>query len=420
MGTVLSSMSFAIGFSFVGLFFYSLSKHKNRVSKLFSLVSLAMAIYVIGYAFELRSQSLEWIKFFLKVEYFGLPFMFVFWLMLLHKVFLNRDPSLKLTIALMAIPVLTLFFSATNDFHHLYYADMSIVQHNGFVTAKLTKGPWYIVNTVYGFGTLLVGIGLTHRAWRRSACSKMQTVLLTIGVLVPGVVEIAYFAGLSPYGLDMTPFTSSVFAACYYVALFRYDLFELKDRGRLLGSVHFMLDITQQRQFVNQLDNLASYDGGTEIYNRRRLLEEAEREALRAHRLGIHLSVLMLDIDSFKGVNDTYGHLAGDEVLKTVVQACKRRIRSTDVIGRYGGEEFMILLPGADLENATAVAEDIRQQVESMETEHAGDRIRVTVSIGVAPLNESEGSDIRMAIDRADSALYGAKLTGRNRVVCAV
>lgn len=229
MGPILSGISFAVGFTFVGLFFYSLSKHKNRVSKLFSLVSLAMAIYVIGYAFELRSQSLEWIGFFLKVQYFGLPFLFVFWLMLLYKVCLNRDPSLKLTIALMVIPVLTLFLAVTNDFHHLYYADISVVQHDGFVTAKLTKGPWYVLHAVYSYGTLLVGVGLAYKAWRRSACTKMQSVLLTIGVLVPGIIEIAYFAGLSPYGLDLTPFSASVFAVCYYVALFRFDLFELDD-----------------------------------------------------------------------------------------------------------------------------------------------------------------------------------------------
>lgn len=505
MIAVLSGVLFAIGLSFVGLFLYSLSKHRNRVSRSFVLISLTTSIYVLGYAFELRSESIEAIKFCLSVQYFGLSFIPTLWLLFAYKFFFNRDPSLKLTLSLFAIPVLTLFFNVTNDYHHLLYADVTAVWYQGFMVVRLTKGPWYLIHIVYSYASLIVGLAYLSRAWRRSHhTARVQSVLLSIGAFVPGSLEVLYLIGLSPYGLDMTPFAASVFAVCYYIALVRHDLFELdevvwsslfselsegiivvddkkrlldfndaarevfgwlnsqntgvdlsslpeahvitdheedafevevtrdgapehyelrvselRDNERVLGSVYIILDITRQKQFVRELDNLASYDSGTDIYNRRRLLEEAVKEAARARRLRIGLAVLMIDIDLFKEVNDTYGHLAGDAVIKSVVKVCKERTRNTDIIGRYGGEEFLILLPGAGIGSARAIAEDIRRQVEDMETEFAGHRIRVTISIGVALLGESEESDIYEAIDKADAALYDAKRNGRNRVSCA-
>jgi diguanylate cyclase (GGDEF)-like protein len=129
----------------------------------------------------------------------------------------------------------------------------------------------------------------------------------------------------------------------------------------------------------------------------------------------------MIDIDFFKKINDFYGHLIGDEVIKTVALTCNERLRRTDVIGRYGGEEFAILLPATNMENAMNVAESIRMQIEEMETTYSEHKIRVTVSIGISTVkgNVSEDIDMDHLIDQADMALYQAKNNGRNRVCSA-
>lgn len=503
MTSTLSNIFFVVGFCFIIFFLYSLSKHRNRVSGLFSLMCLSIAIYVIGYGFELRAQDGEQIMFFLKLEYFGAPFMTAFWLLFSYKFYYNRNPSLRLNIMVMLIPVLTLFFSVTNEYHHLFYADVSAVQYDGFIIARLTKGPWYFVNMVYSYLVLLVGAAAFYKAWRHSLyMMRTQSLLLFIGTLCPGIINIVYLAGFSPYGLDLTPFGLSVLAVLYYIALFRYEFLELgeiirsvafseisegiivvddkrrvidfnnaaqkvfsclepknigmdlasfeetrrlaeqksnsfemkvdlngyqkyyefrvtdlKEKDEKLGSVFFMRDITKQKEIIRALDHMASYDPLTQVYNRRRLVEEAEKEALRVKRLNICLSVLMMDIDFFKKVNDVYGHLAGDEVIRSVANACKERVRRTDIIGRYGGEEFVILLPGSDLEDALDIAEEIRKHIEEMEIVFFENRIKVTVSIGVASAGISkEETNIMQVINNADMALYHAKNNGRNRV----
>lgn len=203
---------------------------------------------------------------------------------------------------------------------------------------------------------------------------------------------------------------------------YEFRVTELKERNKIMGSVYFMRDITQQKEMIQELKHLASYDSLTQTYNRRRFIKEAESESLRAQRYSNCLSVLMIDIDFFKEVNDQYGHRVGDEVIKTVAVICRERLRRTDVIGRYGGEEFAILLPATNSENTMNVAESIRKHIEEMETVYSDRKIKVTVSIGVSTVkgNEKKDIDIDRLIDQADMALYHAKNNGRNRVCHAV
>ncbi|HET7585662.1 MAG TPA: diguanylate cyclase [Gemmatimonadaceae bacterium] len=167
-----------------------------------------------------------------------------------------------------------------------------------------------------------------------------------------------------------------------------------------------------------RLEMLALTDPLTLALNRRALMDGLSAELERARRYALVLSILMVDIDHFKDVNDRYGHLAGDEVLRCVVRVLQREARSVDFVARYGGEEFVVVLPETSAEGAFALAERIcaRVREEPIETPHAATPLHVTVSIGVAtvPSPQVESTDDLIAL--ADAALYRAKREGRDRV----
>lgn len=155
----------------------------------------------------------------------------------------------------------------------------------------------------------------------------------------------------------------------------------------------------------------ATLDALTGFYNRRQLEERIKQEASSAKRQHRSLCAIMTDIDYFKKVNDTYGHAAGDLVLKTVSREIKNQLRDYDVAGRYGGEEFVILLPFTKLEEAKMVAERLRKSIETKKFDIGNKKINITISLGVA---EYKGKDF---IENADKALYKAKESGRNKVI---
>jgi diguanylate cyclase (GGDEF)-like protein len=167
------------------------------------------------------------------------------------------------------------------------------------------------------------------------------------------------------------------------------------------------------------LHKAANYDSLTGVCNRKKLVEILKKELYRAKRYNRPLSVLLLDIDDFKKINDTYGHNFGDNVLKDFAKIIRMSIRATDYIGRWGGEEFIVLLPETDKKNAVAVAEKIRTLTENYFEEVYEKKI--TVSIGLADFRNlnKENIDylISELIEMADRALYKAKKTGKNKVV---
>jgi len=153
----------------------------------------------------------------------------------------------------------------------------------------------------------------------------------------------------------------------------------------------------------------------TGLLNRRYFNEQVQKEAARSRRHGLRFSVLMLDIDHFKRINDTYGHPVGDLAIKAVASVCNKALRPQDILARYGGEEFVIALPHTDAEGAGTVAERIRQAVEQIEIAAEPGPVRFTVSIGVSTYRRD--LPFEQIVGRADQALYQAKQTGRNRVV---
>jgi diguanylate cyclase (GGDEF)-like protein len=170
-----------------------------------------------------------------------------------------------------------------------------------------------------------------------------------------------------------------------------------------------------ENAYHEEIYRLTTVDGLTQVFNRRYFVETLEREIGRALRYRRDLSLIMFDIDRFKGVNDSFGHLAGDHVLKHLASVIKTRIRREDVLARYGGEEFAFVLPEIDHYNAMQFAEKIRKLVEQAEFKFEDAVIPVTVSIGVSSLR-GEIEDALEFIKQADTQLFAAKEAGRNQV----
>ena len=171
-----------------------------------------------------------------------------------------------------------------------------------------------------------------------------------------------------------------------------------------------------ESQYHEEIYRMTIIDGLTQVHVKRYLLEQLDKELMRARRHARDLSFLMLDIDHFKKINDRHGHLAGDYVLKEVARLLSQRIRRDETLARYGGEEFAIVLPETTLEGARALAEGLRERVEQSRFAFQGEIIRVTISIGGAMVDESDRTSLDL-IQRADDKLYEAKRAGRDRVL---
>lgn len=189
----------------------------------------------------------------------------------------------------------------------------------------------------------------------------------------------------------------------------------LMKQHKQAGEILILQDITEQTALLEELERLATYDALSGVYNRRKLLEVGEKEFDIAQRSQTILSSLMIDIDHFKQINDRYGHLAGDKTIATVAAECKKRIWKTGIIGRYGGEEFLLFLPDTDLNKALFIADDIRKLIEEMVIEFDNQKIQVKISIGVSSTS-CKSKSLTELINESDIALYKAKATGRNRV----
>lgn len=182
--------------------------------------------------------------------------------------------------------------------------------------------------------------------------------------------------------------------------------------GQHSGFIVVTRDITERKGWEQQLEMLSITDPLTKAYNRARFIKALEAEIRRSHRYVAPFSVVMFDIDHFKRINDNYGHDVGDRVLISITELLKDRIRDTDLLSRWGGEEFILLFTHTAGPVATDVTERIRRSVETFDFETVG---RTTASFGVSEHRTGEGSDT--LLKRTDEALYRAKHQGRNCVV---
>lgn len=181
------------------------------------------------------------------------------------------------------------------------------------------------------------------------------------------------------------------------------------------AMLKFLTSGNVEAQYHEEIYRLMTLDGLTQVHNKRYFNEAIEREFSRSKRYGNRLTLVVFDIDHFKQVNDTYGHLAGDEVLRRVGQLVKHKVRTNDTVARIGGEEFAVILPEADKIGGISLAEKLRRLVEAERIVHDGQHIPVTVSLGVAEFLPQFETSAEL-IKRADDKLYEAKRSGRNRV----
>ena len=186
--------------------------------------------------------------------------------------------------------------------------------------------------------------------------------------------------------------------------------------GKLPALIGFSTEVTELFKLKEEFKKLATVDALTDLYNRRYFTEQADKEYLRAQRYKLSLTLISIDIDHFKKINDKFGHPAGDKVLIEVAKQLKSSLRQTDVLARIGGEEFSILLPETSADEAEVFAERLRLAQSQLRI--TGDwhgEIQLSVSIGISSYQQSD-SNFDQIFSRADKALYQAKNSGRNRV----
>jgi len=189
------------------------------------------------------------------------------------------------------------------------------------------------------------------------------------------------------------------------------------DKMRMFTTICNQLAASlENASLFQEVKRLSITDDLTGIYNRRHLNDQLRYEIYRAKRYGYFLSCMMIDIDHFKQVNDQYGHTVGDEALRQMARQLSHNIRKTDFVGRYGGEEFTVILPGVHLEGAYALAKKIRERVEKHDFQVDGILMKMTISIGVAQYNKHSCRTHDDLIKWSDKALYAAKEAGRNTV----
>jgi diguanylate cyclase (GGDEF)-like protein len=256
----------------------------------------------------------------------------------------------------------------------------------------------------FGLAQFVTGAGLLHY----DVAAEKRTRLLLAGsffVMATALFWLAFKAWFEPeaimptFGAQPAPGTSLL--AFYAVTIASSFAFLLMHKERADRETH----------------EFATTDSLTGVYNRRTFKELSDPLLSRARRTRSPVALLMLDIDHFKLVNDTHGHLAGDEVLAGFAGLVRNCLRKEDLLARYGGEEFVVLLPGATQAAAAGLAERIREQVAETRLHAGHDDVRVTVSVGVAGESGEELPSLDGMLARADVALYAAKAAGRNRVV---
>jgi len=175
----------------------------------------------------------------------------------------------------------------------------------------------------------------------------------------------------------------------------------------------------ENARLFDEVQRLANTDELTGLSNRRDLYERGQREMDRARRDDRPVSALMLDIDKFKLVNDTYGHSVGDEVLREIAVRIGKAVRDVDIVGRYGGEEFAVILPDSSLEVAVAVAERVRTEISERPFDTESGPLPIFASLGVATALRSNNDAVGHLLDRADTAMYQAKQSGGDLVKAA-
>lgn len=506
---VLLILSSAVNVYFI---FSTLRKKLAAGGKAYSLLLLSVSIYLLGYALELSSSTLEGIFLAIRLEYLGIASFPVLWLLLAMRYSgILKVVRPRFIMFMFAVPLVFLALIWTNEYHHLYYRSLSLHPESPFPLVLLEKGPFYYGFVIFMYLCFFMGNIFFIRVYRESVESfRKQALVVVLISFIPWVSNIIYLAGIVPYNLDLGSLGLGIAGPLLGIAMARMKSFRitpiarrlifqdmadpvmvitqegyladfnnaaravfpfldsesigislrkitglpkdlissaetgikedpwmlsLRREGKTLyyqvrknimdapphcrgGGIITLVDLTEEMELRQRLEHIASHDGLTGILNHRHFMTLAEHELSRASRYDTPISLIMLDLDYFKIVNDTLGHHAGDQVLISTAACLAGSLRSFDIFGRYGGEEFIILLPETDSTTAVSIAQRLRHNLEKNSISLNNRSVGVTGSFGVASAPPTERS-LEALITAADRALYRAKAGGRNSVEAA-
>jgi diguanylate cyclase (GGDEF)-like protein len=319
--------------------------------------------------------------------------------LLIAPLFLRRVLNLKVVFVVYAVAaIITLIVIFSNAF------PVCFVEGTGLTPFKIISE--YLISCI-----LLAAIALLF--YYRAAFDRKVLQWLTASIVLTVAAELTFTFYINVYGLGnlIGHFLKFVAFFLIYIAIVEMGL--EKPQRLLFRNLQ-----RKEEAFENALQEvqrLAITDSLTNLYNRRHFSKVGEEEVQRACRYGRSLSAIMMDIDHFKRVNDTFGHKVGDQILQGVAASCRRELRGVDVVGRYGGDEFVILLPENDRAAAAQVAERLRKNIAHLSLNTAKGPANITASLGVAAVDCDKPS-LEALLGQADKALYVAKRRGRNRV----
>ncbi|MCT4619684.1 MAG: GGDEF domain-containing protein [Marinisporobacter sp.] len=300
-------------------------------------------------------------------------------------------------------PVCISWLCKTYDISFGFYGFLIAIIRSLFIQNNIFSLPTIYIAVLYGFGVIFY-----FHPLKSFFIYAITSTILIVGLPVfqPSIIPTSYIQ--DTLSNNIIAWIASVINYRKYVKEFMAQKIITKNNQELQEK-------TLQIQKMNeQLKELSTIDGLTNIYNRRKLDEILAYEYNRVKRYGKAFSVILLDLDLFKSVNDTYGHNVGDQVLIETAEILKNNIRSSDLVGRWGGEEFLIICPNTDIHQALCVSEKLRIAIETHKFPVANKR---TSSFGVSTYQK--GDTIGTLISRADKGLYQAKKKGRNRVEVA-
>ena len=241
--------------------------------------------------------------------------------------------------------------------------------------------------------------------------NKYLTLVLAQNARRLAWLNILFFASIMPLILLSFKSRETIVAAVVFSGIISIILNHLFLNNYVIRKTEKAVNIA-----YNRIQRSVAFDDMTKIYNRRTGMERLNEEFARHDRTHEDMTLAMIDIDKFKAINDTYGHQAGDMVIIDTAKKIKESLRESDIAFRYGGEEFMIILPGSNEVEAVRPLERLRTKIAGNVVEYKGSEIRATISIGIASVLDHE-TNVAQVIERADKALYKAKKTGRNKVV---
>lgn len=503
--TYFAYLQFFITFSLIFFSYKILKSHNNRLSLIFGLMTITEALFSFGYGVELLAQNENLSFISLKFQYFGLSFLPIFWFIFAYRFYYNKYPKINMMFYSSIIPFITFFLVMTNEYHHLYYANVKFMSFRSYNPIILEKNWFYYIFISYNYLILISSFFAFLRCFTKNiGLARKRGEYMLLGSIFPPITNLLYLLKMTPYNLDFTGVGFFCMTYLFYIAIFKYSVIDLKEivryssfdninegilvidkewkiidvnssaerilpflteeligknlncisygneiiekanlecfeieiithfnkkssiefkksnvisNGQEVGIIFIFQDVTNQKELIQNLSFLATHDFLTGVCNRSNFLEIAQFELYKSSRYKEEFCILMIDIDFFKKINDNYGHLAGDLVLKEFVKIVKSRVRESDVFGRYGGEEFLILFPNTSPENGIKIANNIRRKVEKTPINIDNRDILITVSMGLTHYSHDMSQpSLNKIIETADNALYKSKINGRNRI----